>query len=258
VNLGPEINSPGLDFGLTLTASGEYGFVTSSNNSIGGTDIFRVNMPEAIRPKPVVLITGRVLDQKSKKPLGASITYSLLASDKVVGLASSNPVDGSYKIVLPAGEAYSFLGEKENFYSISENFDVKDLTGYKEIKKDLFLAPVEVGSKIRMNNIFFDLGKSELRPESRPELDRAAEFLRKNPTISIEIGGHTDNVGNVANNLKLSEERAKAVENYLLEKQILAARLRSKGYGKSKPVGKNTSEEGRQLNRRVEFIITKK
>jgi outer membrane protein OmpA-like peptidoglycan-associated protein len=175
-----------------------------------------------------------------------------------MGLATSNPTDGSYKIVLPAGQVYSFLAEKDDFYPISENFDVQKLTEYKEIEKNLYLAPIEVGSIIRMNNLFFDFGKSDLRPESFPELDRAVDFLNKYPSITIEVGGHTDNVGSDGDNKKLSQERAKSVENYLLKKSISAARLQSAGYGESKPVTKNDTDENRQMNRRVEFIILKK
>ncbi|MES2764900.1 MAG: OmpA family protein [Bacteroidota bacterium] len=257
-NLGPEINSPMRDAGFTLTASGEYGYLTSSSNSLGGSDIFRMKIPDAIKPEPVVLVYGKVLNSKTKEPLETNIIYRELSTDKEVGLARSNPSDGSYKIILPAGRAYSFLGAKENFYSISENFDVKKLLKYKEIEKNLFLTPVEVGATILLNNIFFDFGKAVLRSESFPELARAVDFLKLNPQISVEVNGHTDNVGNDANNQKLSEDRAKAVADYLVSKNIPRERISSKGYGKTKPIKTNDTEENRQFNRRVEFTILKK
>jgi outer membrane protein OmpA-like peptidoglycan-associated protein len=145
----------------------------------------------------------------------------------------------------------------EGYYAVSDNTDVRGLKNYREIKRDLLLTPVEVGATIRLNNIFFDFAKSELRSESVPELNRAAQFLRENPTVVIEIGGHTDDVGSDTDNAALSEARARAVREYLTSQGIAAARLTSKGYGESKPVGPNRTDEGRQLNRRVEFTIVR-
>lgn len=257
-NLGPEVNSPYWDAYYTMPASGEYALVASDENSLGGLDIFKIKVPEQSRPKPVVLIYGKVLDSKTKKPLEAHINYSDLKTDKEIGIANSSPNSGSYKIVLPAGQVYSFLAGKENYYAISQNIDLTTLTSYKEIEKDLYLSPIEVGATIRLNNIFFDTGKSVLKDESFPELERIIGFLQQNKQIEIELSGHTDNVGSDEANKKLSQDRASSVYSYLTSKGIITNRVHPVGYGKIKPVASNATAEGKQLNRRVEFTITKK
>jgi outer membrane protein OmpA-like peptidoglycan-associated protein len=257
-NLGPAINTVGRESYFTLPASGEYAYMNSSYNSFGKSDIFKLKLPASLRPMPVVLVYGNVLNSKTKEPLGTAISYRDLGSDKEIGIASSNPSDGSYKIALPAGKVYSFMAEQKGFYAVSDNLDLKNLKDYREIRRDLLLTPVEEGATIRLNNIFFDFAESTLRAESQPELNRAAQFLRDNPSIIIEVGGHTDNVGADDSNMQLSENRARVVMEYMVAQGIPAERMTSKGYGESKPIGKNSSEEGRQMNRRVEFTIVKR
>lgn len=256
-NLGPDVNTASWDGYYTIPASGKYAYMVSSESGFGGGDIFRIEVPEAAKPKPVVLIYGKVLNSKTKEPMGANINYSDLTTNKEIGIASSDPVTGNYKIVLPAGSAYSFLANKPSFISVSENFDVSKLDAYKEISRDLYLTPIEVGATVRLNNIFFDFGKSTLRKESYPELDRVLALMNENKKLVIEIGGHTDNVGADDANAKLSQSRADAVRTYLLEKGLGADRITAKGYGETTPQATNETDEGRQLNRRVEFKILK-
>jgi outer membrane protein OmpA-like peptidoglycan-associated protein len=257
-NLGPAINTTGNDGFFTVPASGRYAYMVSSHNTTGGDDILRLRLPKAIRPNPVVLISGTVIDSKTRKPVGAEITYRDLASDQEVGVASSNPADGSYKIVLPAGRSYSFMADEQGYYAVSDNLDVKELKEYREIRRDLYLTPIEVGAIIRLNNLFFDFAKADLRTESYPELNRAMNFLNDNPGIAIEVAGHTDNVGSDDANRKLSDDRARAVKEYLIAQGVQPERIVSKGYGESKPVATNNTDEGRQLNRRVDFTIVRK
>jgi outer membrane protein OmpA-like peptidoglycan-associated protein len=254
-NLGPAINTPGNESYFTVPASGTYAYMNSSHKSLGKSDIYRLALPAVLRPQPVVLVHGKVLNSKTRAPLGTEITYRDLASDREIGVASSDPKTGEYAIVLPAGTVYSFMGGLEGYYAVSDNLDVKKLSSYREITRDLLLTPIEVGATIRLNNIFFDFAKSELRSESFPELKRAVEFLRDNPGVVIEVSGHTDDVGTDADNLALSEARARAVVEYLRTEGIPEPRMRAKGFGKSKPVARNTTDEGRQMNRRVEFTI---
>jgi OOP family OmpA-OmpF porin len=142
------------------------------------------------------------------------------------------------------------------YYSINENIDLTEVKEYEEIKRNILMVPVEVGEVIRLNNIFFDFGKADLLETSFPELDRVVKLLSENPKISIELSGHTDNVGSDADNLKLSDDRAKSVVAYLISKGVKDSLVLSKGYGESVPVASNDTEEGRLLNRRVEFKIT--
>ena len=123
---------------------------------------------------------------------------------------------------------------------------------------DIMLNKVEVGSKIILKNIFFDFDKATLRPESAAELNRLAKMLNDIPTMKIEISGHTDNVGSDLYNQQLSEARAKAVVEYLIDKDIFVGRMTYVGYGEAQPIASNDSEDGRQMNRRTEFMVVSK
>jgi outer membrane protein OmpA-like peptidoglycan-associated protein len=127
-----------------------------------------------------------------------------------------------------------------------------------KISKDLFIAPIEVGASIKLNNIFFETGKSTLKPTSFPELERVIKFLNENSTLKIEIAGHTDNVGNAATNKNLSQARANAVANYIIKNGVAKDRIVAKGYGMEKPVASNKTAAGKSQNRRVEFTILDK
>lgn len=257
-NLGSGINSNSAEFSFALTAKGDEAYMVSYeklDGYKGAGDIVKVQLSKSAQPDPVVLVYGKVLNKKTNEPIEANIEYFGLKDDKNYGNASSNPKTGEYKIVLPMGVNYGFKSGAEGFISVAENLDLQNLTEYKEIEKNLYLVPVEIGQTIRLNNIFFDTGLAILRDESENELENLKKLLSDNSKMTIEISGHTDNVGNDANNMKLSSDRAKAVVQWLLDQGINTSRLTSKGYGETKPVGSNTTEDGKQLNRRVEFTI---
>lgn len=257
-NLGPAINTSGREFAFTLTAKGDEAYMISYEKlegSKGAGDIVKVQLSKSAQPDPVVLVYGKVLNKKTNEPIAANIEYFGLKDDKNYGNATSNAETGEYKIILPRGVNYGFKSSAKGFISVSENLDLTELKEYKEIEKNLYLVPVEIGQTIRLNNIFFDTGLAILREESENELENLKKLLLDNSKMTIEVSGHTDNVGNDANNMKLSSDRAQAVVQWLLDKGINTSRLTSKGYGETKPVGSNTTEEGKQLNRRVEFTI---
>jgi OmpA-OmpF porin, OOP family len=256
-NLGPTINSDDWDAYFSLDAKGEYAYMTSSKNSLGGSDIVRIKLAVENKPQPVVLVKGKVLNKNTSLPIEANISYENLSSGANEGIAISNPLTGEYQIALPYGTNYGFNASANNFISISDNLDLTQVSEYKEITRDLFLAPLETGQVIRINNIFFEFGKAELKSESYSELNRLVKLMEQNSTMEIALGGHTDNVGSEESNLKLSADRAKSVLDYLVSKGIAAGRISSNGYGKSKPVTENETEEGRQMNRRVEFTVVK-
>ena len=253
LNMGKPLNSDGWDAYYTIPARGDYAYFTRNS------DIYRIKLVDDAKPQPVILLAGKVINKKTNAPIpNAIIRYETLIDGKEAGLARSSDPDGTYKIVLPYGYNYGFRATASNFLPVSDNMDASDRKEYAEISKDLYMVPVEVGEVVRLNNVFFDFGKSTLRKESFSELDRMALFLKENAAISIELGGHTDNVGNENDNLVLSQQRTDAVMKYLSDKGISAARLKAVGHGEAKPLATNDSDEGRQVNRRVEFTIVKK
>lgn len=258
VNLGASINTIADEANYSIAASGYYAYMVSERNSLGGSDIVRIKLKEEIKPKPVVLVSGKVINAKTKEYLDASIIYQFLPDGKEAGIAVSNPNNGDYKIVLPYGKNYSFSAGAKGFIAVSDNLDLSSVSAYKEITRDLYLYPVEVGETIRLNNIFFETAKWDLLPESYVELDKLVKILADNPAMEITISGHTDNIGNDAANQLLSANRAKAVVDYLIMKGIVQARLQQAGYGEGNPLATNDTEEGRATNRRVEFTINKK
>ena len=258
VNVGAPINSEDYDSDFTISAQGDYAYLARYVDTYGEADVFRVKLSKEARPNPVVLISGRVLNKKTDQPIGAEIIYEQLPEGTEIGRAASSPKDGTYKIILPYGKRYGFRAGAKGYYAITENLDVSDLTEYREIERDLYLAPIEVGQTVRLNNIFFESGKSTLLPESFPELNRVVTMMQGSSDMQIELSGHTDNVGSDAANLTLSQNRAQAVVDYLGSKGIQATRLVAKGYGESDPVATNDSDQGRAKNRRVEFKVLKK
>lgn len=257
-NLGPEVNSRRTDNSYAISAKGDYAYMLSYRNKTYRNDIFRIKLHDGAKPNPVVIVQGKVLNRKTGKPLAARIAYSDLNTGKLAGVARSNPRDGSYKIVLPYDKVYDFLASKPGFYSVSNHLDLAQVSNYKVVNRNLYLAPISVGQKIRLNNLFFDTGKSDLKPTSFGELARLIKSLKTYPNMVIEISGHTDSQGNAAKNLKLSRSRANAVLSYLKGKGVPTSRMKAKGYGQTKPVANNNTAKGRARNRRVEFVILKK
>jgi len=208
--------------------------------------------------EPVVLISGKVKNtQTGKVPEGAAITYEDLKTGKTIGIATPDPSTGQYKLVLPYGINYGITAKAKGMLPSSINLDLSKLRGrYLELdERDLVMAPIAKGSIVTINNLFFELNKATLTPESEPELKRIVSVMNENKTLAIEISGHTDNTGSDEFNNRLSFDRANAVRDYLLNAGIDGNRIKSKGYGKTKPKEINDTEEGRAANRRVEFVI---
>jgi OmpA-OmpF porin, OOP family len=259
VNLGSPINTEHWDAFFTLDAGGEYAYLTTSLNTYGESDIVRVKLLEREKPNPVILVSGNVYNKKTNEPLSAELIYETLPDGTVAGNGVSSPSDGAFKIVLPYDKNYSIRAMAKHFFAVSENLNLDSLVkaGYKEIHKDLYLVPIEIGQVVRLNNVFFDFDKWDLRPESFLELDRVVKLLKENPAIEIEMSAHTDSRGSDEYNFRLSDDRARSVREYILSKGIAPSRIISQGYGETKPEVPNDTDENRQLNRRVEFKILK-
>ena len=204
----------------------------------------------------VVLISGRVVNERNMQPVEARIVWELLPEGKEVGIARSDPSNGNYKIILPHGKKYGYMALAEGYYSVTKFLDLTNLEQYTEIdEQNLFLAPVMESQVARLNNVFFKDGSDELLPESICELDRFVSFLKINKKVSVEIAAHTDNVGDDNKNMELSQRRAQKVVDYCISKGIKKERLVAKGYGETQPVAFNGDEDGRAMNRRIEFKV---
>ncbi|MEA5137911.1 OmpA family protein [Arcicella rigui] len=255
-NLGPIINTPEWDGYFSISALGDYAFFSSQENAIGEEDIFKFKVPESIKPDAVVQITGGVYNYSDKKPISASINVQSM-TDKDTVCVTYDPQTGDYKLMLPAKKSYTISASKKGFMSISEPLDFTKETNFKEIKKNIYLYPIEAGQRITLNSVFFEQSKYEILPSSYPELDRIVSLMRENPTMEIMLEGHTDNQGDWNANLLLSKQRVDEVKKYLASKNINMSRIQTQGYGSTRPVSSNNSEEKRKLNRRVEFMIIK-
>ncbi len=253
-NLGNKVNTDGWDAYFTIPASANYAYFVSTKNSVGSEDIFRIKIPDDLKPEDVVLIKGKVKDNHDQ-PLDAIIKYEDLTNGENLGQARTNPLNGLYQIALAKGKKYGIFAEAQGYVSVNYNIDLDSLKTYKKIDKDITMFPIKKGEIIRINNIFFEFAKFDLLPESFPELNRLVKTLNENPEINIQINGHTDDVGADDRNQKLSIERANAVKNYLISQGIEANRLKTKGFGKSQPLIDDKTEEARSQNRRVEILI---
>jgi outer membrane protein OmpA-like peptidoglycan-associated protein len=258
-NLGPEVNTPGDDYHFKFPASASYALMVSTacgDTCYGGLDIYRVHIPQAAKPQPVVLVQGRVLDQGKSLPMGAEVSYVMLPDGEVIGTAVAD-AKGQYQIILPAGRNYAVMANVPGFLAETENLDLSAVAEYSEMDRDLQLAPLKSGQTIQLNNIFFAVNDDLLREASRFELDRLITLLRTNPRLKVELSGHTDNIGEPAYNDMLSQRRADAVRSYILEHlpDLDPNRIQAKGFGSRKPIADNTTNQGRQKNRRVDFQI---
>ncbi len=255
-NLGFPINSAGDDVYFVLSADGKQGFYSSDKEGgIGQQDIYSIRMPVQQAPPELALLKGIVKDEKNNTPIMAEITITDNDSKEVVAQFHSNEQTGEYLVSLPSGRNYGIAVEKKGTLFYSENVFLSSKDGYKEINKEIKLASASKGSKVILKNIFFDSGQSDLKESSGTEMMRLAKLMKENPSIQIEICGYTDNVGDAALNLKLSQERAKKVADYLIANGIAKSRLKAIGYGSTMPLGGNEEESGRQKNRRTEFKI---
>jgi len=258
VNLGFPINSPGDEIGLAITTDGKTAYMGSERpGGYGGLDIYKFELDETVQPLHVTYIKGRVFDDATKAPLKAIITlFDLDDNGKVFGTLSSEETKGEFLATIPYGNDYACAVSKEGYLFYSANFSLKNFTKSEPYLLDIYLKKIEVGKSVVLNNIFFEVNKFELRDVSKTELNQLVDLLNKNKTLKIELSGHTDNSGIEAENKVLSENRAKSVYNFLVSNGISENRLSYKGYGSSKPIVENKTEEGKARNRRTEFVVT--
>lgn len=201
------------------------------------------------------LVTGKIINRKTNLPLSTTEKVEIQTNGQVVPNATYNAATSQYEVELPLGTSHTINALLPKHFPQYEILDLTKEKGNVKVIKDLYVTPLEVGLSVKLNNIFFETGKATLKPKSFPELNKVVKFLNENPTINIQIEGHTDNVGKADANLKLSRWRARAVQQYLIKKGIAEKQVKFDGFGSNKPVANNKTAQGRSLNRRVEFKI---
>lgn len=255
-NLGYPINTHHDEIGLSVNASGDRAYFASDRGQGTDTDIYSFEMPQKLRPVPVSYMKGRVYDSRSMKGLKAVMQLIDLENGEAVMELESHPGEGDYLISLPTDRNYALNVSAGGYLFYSEHFAFRGSYSQSEpLQRDVPLDRLDVGSVVILHNVFYATNSSELEPESRSELNKVFDFLLENPSIGVEISGHTDNTGSPEYNQELSEERAKSVVLYLREKGIADARMQAAGYGELHPVETNETEEGRAGNRRTELKI---
>ena len=257
-NLGYPVNTIDDEGSLIIASDGKTAYYASDGaDSRGGLDIYSFQLPNQVRPFKTLWVKGNVFDEKTKQGLPSAVELINLATAQTISKVQTDE-EGNYLITLPIGNDYAFNVNRKGYLFYSENFFLKQSSTDTTYTINIPLTPIEINASIVLKNIFFDVNKAELKQESMIELDRVIQLLKENPAVKIEIGGHTDNVGKPADNLVLSNNRAKSVINYFLYKGIPADRISSKGFGETKPVAENTSEAGRAKNRRTELRVVAK
>ena len=286
-NLGYPINTPYDDLFFAGTANGKFAYIASNREGgKGGMDLYKVTFwgPEkpmvldtedyllasmavpiqevglekavSVNKRSLTVFKGSVVDAITQKPLEADIEITDNGSGDVMNTVVTNSATGKFLLSLPAGKNYGISVNKTNYLFHSENFNLPEGGDFNMVNKKVELYNIEVGSKIALRNVFFATGQAEIKSNSHAELDRLVKLLKDVPGLKIELSGHTDNVGSESANVKLSQNRAQAVVDYLKGKGIADSRLTAKGYGSSAPIANNKTADGRQQNRRTEFLIT--
>ena len=257
LNIGYPINTYSDEINLVVNARGELAFFSSDKpGGFGKYDLYSFELYPEARPKMVTYMKGKVFDAETKKMLEANFELIDISSGEVVTRSKSNPVSGEFLVCLPVGKVYALNVSKEGYLFLSDNIPLNNY--HSDIKPyliDVPLKPVKAGETVVLKNIFFETDKYNLKDESKIELDKLIKLLNQNQKMKIEIGGHTDNVGTEKYNQNLSENRAKAVYEYLINNGIGENRLTYKGYGIGKPIDTNETETGKANNRRTEFKV---
>jgi len=258
VNLGYPINTLDNEMGIVLNAKGDLAYISADRKEgFGGFDVYSFELYEQVRPTAVTYMRGIVRDAETKKPLKASFQLVNLENQQQILQSKSDDEKGDFLVVIPVDAVLLLTVECEGYLFYSERFNVKsgDYTNLKPFLKNVDLNPIKAGQSTVLKNIYFASRSYNLEDESLVELNKLYELLEKNKSLSIQISGHTDNIGDDNENLILSRNRAKAVMEYLLSKGIEKSRLSYKGYGERKPIADNNTDEGRAKNRRTEIMV---
>lgn len=255
VNLGYPINTIDDEGSLIVSSDGKIAYFASDGmDTKGGLDLFTFNLREDIQADKTLWVKGKVFDKKTNAGLPSSVELTDINTRKLVSKLQTDE-DGNYLVTLPVGKDYAFNVNRKGYLFYSDNFSMKANHPDSSLTVNIPLQPIEAGAMVVLKNIFFDSKQWGLKEESKTELDQLIALMTENPQLRILISGHTDNVGTAADNLVLSNNRAKAVIAYLQQNGIDVKRLSAKGFGATKPVADNSTESGKAQNRRTELSI---
>ncbi len=261
VNLGSIVNSEEDEFCFVITEDGRFAYGYKYFNEKKKHDIYVIGLPpdaDLLKNEPVVRIKGKITNADTKATISARLVVTDNNTKKEMAAVQTNEVAGTFEIVLPKGTQYSLSISASGYISASENIQVSVDTLFQDAVKNVALIPIEVGKVVQLNNLLFQRGQAEMLESSYIELDNVVNFMEENPTVVIQLEGHTDNQGDPKGNVILSERRVRTVKQYMVKNGIAAKRVMFKAYGGTKPIASNGTEETRKLNRRVEFVILKK
>lgn len=254
-NLGYPINTEKDEMGLFVSTDGNTAYFASSRTGgYGKLDLYKFDLPQAFKPLQTTFVKVQVYDAVTKQALFADYSVTDLSNNSSVTKGKTNG-NGNFVACLTANKNYALTIQKDKYLFHSENFSFSSNNAIEPYILNVYLQPIQKNNIIQLKNVFFDIDKAELKSTSFQELDKVAQLLAENPNLKVEIGGHTDNSGNADYNLLLSERRAQSVVQYLVGKGIALNRLTAKGYGMTKPLVDNTTENNKAQNRRTELKI---
>jgi len=265
-NLGYPINTVNDENSLVVSPTGDIAFFASNRDGgYGDLDIYYFELPEELRPVKTLYFDGRVFDAITKNSIPGHFQLTDLKTGKVMIISDADKIDGTFMVALPINREYAISVTYPGYFPYTLNFNLLIPDGKDSYHLDIPLNPETSQQENVLANVFFDLGKSTLRPESKIELNDFVTYLKKNPKIKIELGGHTDSRGNKDENLKLSTDRSKTVYDYLIANGVLANRLSYKGFGSTQPIYSDDAisklgsdiekEQAHQKNRRTVYTI---
>jgi len=255
INMGYPINSRGQDWNLVVARDGKTAYFSSDQlKGFGGLDIYTFQLPEKLQAEKVSYLRGYVRDAITKQPLSANVELSPINGEPTT-LTYAKPGTGMFLVPLKTNMKYALTIDKDDYLFYTEFYNMPAIQRDQPIELFIDLEKIELGNSVVLKNIFFDTDKSDIKDESKQELEKLINFLSENNSIRIEISGHTDNIGDSKHNMVLSENRAKSVCDFLTNNGIEKSRLTYKGFGDTQPIKQNNTDENRAKNRRTEFKI---
>lgn len=255
VNLGYPINTIDDEGSLIVAANGSTAiYASDGGDTKGGLDLYQFELRDDIRSEKVLWVRGTVFDKKTKAGLPSTVELTDISSRKLISKLQTDE-DGNYLVTLPAGKDYAFNVNRKGYLFYSDNFSLTSSHTDSPMLVNIPLQMIEAGASVVLKNIFFDSKKFELQPASTSELDQVILLMKENANLRILISGYTDNVGQAADNIQLSNNRAKSVVAYLQKNGVDIKRLSAKGFGAASPMADNKTEAGKALNRRTELSI---